>query len=321
MRIKDIGELGLIKRLSKGIRVDGSVVHGIGDDTAVLEYTKDKYQLFTCDMLLEDVHFTLKTATPFQIGWKALCRNISDIAAMGGIPRFALVSMAIDPDADVKLADGIYKGMKAAAEKFGVNIVGGDMARSKKLVIDVSLIGEVEKSKLVTRDGARVGDMIYVTGPVGGSKKGKHLTFTPRVKESRAIVAKVKPTAMIDISDGLLLDLGRILDRSGVGAVIYEESVPVSNAAESFDKAVTDGEDFELLFTLPLGKNGDRHYFPVENEGKIVSVPIFPTLPLGKIASVPIFQIGRITKKNEGFRLIRPDGSIKIIGALGYVHF
>ena len=303
MRVKDIGEIKLIERLSKGIRLDSSVVKGIGDDTAVIKWTKDKHLLFTCDMLVEDVHFKAKSATPFQIGWKALGRNISDIAAMGGIPKYALISIAARPESDVKFLDGIYKGIKAIARKFNVNIVGGDMAHARKAVIDISLIGEVEKKNLTMRSGAKDGDYIFVTGSIGGSQKGKHLKFMPRLEEARRLVKNYKPNSMIDISDGLLLDLWRILEKSKAGAFVFESFVPLSKAAASFDKAVSDGEDFELLFTVP----------PKE-AGRLIKNG------LGRGAA-PVTMIGRVTEKARGLCVIRTDGSVESIEPKGYLHF
>ena len=307
MQIKDIGEINLIKRLSKGIRLDKSVIRGAGDDTAVINWTKGKYLLFTSDMLIEDTHFkrglTPFCATPFQIGWKTLGRNISDIAAMGGTPRYALVSIGLNPRSPVSLADGIYKGLKALADRFGVNIVGGDTARSDKLVIDISLIGEVERKNLVTRGGAKKGDVILVTGSIGGSIKGKHLNFIPRVEEARRLVKNFRINSMIDISDGLELDLWRILDASKAGARIYQNAIPLSKDAGSFARAMTEGEDFELLFTMTVGEA--RRFFRT------------------KLADMktPVTLIGEILHRKYGYKLIKPDGSIMTLGPKGYLHF
>src|SRR3989338_3999288 len=123
MKLRDLDEIGLIKRLAKNFCLDRSVIKGSGDDTAVIRWTKDKYLLFTCDMVIESVHFDLKKASPFQIGWKALGRNISDIAAMGGVPKYAVVSLGIDPELNISVADGICKGLKNLADRFGVSIV------------------------------------------------------------------------------------------------------------------------------------------------------------------------------------------------------
>lgn len=302
-RIKDIGEIGLIKRVVKGLRLDKSVVRGVGDDTAVIKWTKDKYLLFTCDMLIEDVHFKLNKAKPFQIGWKAIARNVSDIAAMGGIPRYALVSAGMNPDTKISFAEDLYKGIKAAADEFDINIVGGDTSRATKLTIDVSLIGEVEKDKLIVRSGARPGDLILVTGTLGGSMKGKHLNFMPRLKEIRAILKTFKINSMIDISDGLALDLWRILDESEAGGRIYQTAIPVSKDAGSFKNALYDGEDFEILFTMNAKEAGR-----------------FFRTGLDKIG-IPVSLIGEITDKRYGYKLITEDGGIKDLKPKGYLHF
>jgi len=303
MRIKDLGEIKLIERVTRGIRLDKGVVKGVGDDTAVIKWTKDKYLLFTCDMLLEDVHFKLKRATPFQIGWKALCRNISDVAAMGGMAKYALVSAALPADLPVSTAEGIFKGIKKAASKFGVNIVGGDTSRSGKIVIDISLIGEVEKKNLVMRSGAKPGDVILVTGSLGGSIKGKHLRFTPRAEEARSLVKKFKINAMIDISDGLQLDLWRMLKDSGCGARIYEPLIPRSKDAGSVEDAIAGGEDFELLFTMSPGE----------------ARRLFKTMPFR--SKTPLSLIGKITDRGDGYYMVKGDGTKKKLGPEGYLHF
>ncbi len=303
MKIGDVGEIGVITRIAKGIRSDRSVVRGIGDDAAVIKWTKDKYLLYTCDMLIEDVHFKLSKATPAQIGWKALAVNISDIAAMGGVPKSALVSIGINPGLPVSFVDGLYRGIKKIARMFKVNIVGGDTNNSKKLVIDISLIGEVEKSNLVTRRGALPGDVIMITGALGGSIKGRHLEFIPRLRESRRLVKKFKINSMIDVSDGLILDLSRILKASSCGARIYESCIPVSKAAGSFSSAITDGEDFELLFTM--SPNEARRFFKEELAG-------FPAR---------VSLIGEVTKGRDGFKIVTAEGSVKTLKAEGYAHF
>jgi thiamine-monophosphate kinase len=302
-RVKDIGEIGLIRRYANAFRLDRTVKKGIGDDTAVIEWTKDKYLLFTCDMNLEGVHFKLNKATPFQIGWKALARNVSDIAAMGGEPKYALISIGLDPKTPVKTVDGIYKGIKAAADKFGVNVVGGDTSHSGKLVIDISLIGQVEKKNLVGRNGAKKGDAIFVTGEIGGSYKRKHLDFIPRIAEARALVKKYTITSMIDISDGFLLDLSRVLDASRAGARITKSAVPVSRDAVSFDRAVTDGEDFELLFTMR--PEAARDFLKSARPVILESVSL----------------VGEIMDRPYGIRIIEDDGIEKRLSAEGYLHF
>ncbi len=247
--LKDIGEFGLINRLNTLSPKNKAVIKGIGDDTAVLPYTKDKYQLFTTDMMTEDVHFTRRMPAAL-IGRKALACNISDIAAMGGIPTNAVISIGVPGTLPVKFIEDMYKGIQGIAKEFNVSIVGGDTIKSEKIIINIALLGEVEKKYLATRDGAKPGDIIFVTGPLGGSlKSGRHLTFIPRVSQARFLVKNLKPTAMMDISDGLAGDLRHILKQSGVGADIWFDAIPLHKNV-TVEQALTDGEDFELLFTL-----------------------------------------------------------------------
>lgn len=303
MKIKDMGEIGLIKHLAGRTRLDKSVVRGIGDDAAVVKWTKDKYLLLTCDMLVEGVHFRPDTATPYQIGRKALARNVSDIAAMGGVPRYALVSVGIRPGTTLDFADRLYRGITDIARKFGINIVGGDTTRSRKLVIDISLTGEVEKNNLALRSTARPQDMIFVTGAIGGSAKGRHLDFMPRLVEARQLVKDFRINSMIDISDGLLLDLWRILDASKVGARLYEKLVPLSKEAGSFKRAASEGEDFELLFTMGR-KEAERF------------------LKTGlKKSETPVTLIGHVTDRGGGYKLVRKNGKAEAIRPEGYLHF
>jgi thiamine-monophosphate kinase len=303
MRIKDIGEIDLIERLAKGIPLGKTVVEGIGDDAAVIKWRGEALLLFTCDMLIEDVHFRLAEATPFQIGWKALGRALSDVAAMGGRPRYALVSLGIDRRLPVSFLTGVYKGMKTLARRFGVNIVGGDTARSRKLIIDVSAIGEVERSRLVRRGGAKIGDVILVTGSIGGSKKGRHLSFLPRVEEARFLVENHRINAMIDISDGLILDLWRILTASSTGARLYENTIPVSTDAVSLKKAIQEGEDFELLFTMSAREA--RRFF----ETGLTRM------------KTPVTLIGEVMDARYGYRLRTKDGRESRLEPKGYLHF
>jgi len=300
MKIKDLGEIALINRIAKKIRTDRSVVKGIGDDAAVIKWTDSKYLLFTCDMLVEDVHFRRSRATPLEIGRKALARNISDIAAMGGVPRYAVISIGLNAGLSVLTVDGILKGITQLAREFRINIVGGDTVKSAKLVIDVSLIGEVEKKNLVLRSGARPGELIFVTGSIGASQKAKHLNFTPRLEVARGLVKKFKLSSMIDVSDGLFIDLKRILDASSSGARIYQKLVPLSKGASSFEKAVMEGEDFELLFTMS----------PKE------------ALKASRVKlKTPVSLIGSIIDKKLGFGLVDDNGAEKEIKTKGFLHF
>lgn len=298
MLISKIGEFGLIERFRKSIKTDSSVLKGSGDDCAVLEFNKDYYQLFTCDMIVEGVDF-IKKDNLFLVGRKALAVSISDIAACAGIPKHAVVSLGMPKDSTVAFADRIAKGLFTLAKEYKINIVGGDISRADSLTIDVSMLGLVEKNKLVLRGGAKIGDIIMVTGEIGGSYSGKHLKFIPRVKEARFLVENFKINSMIDISDGLIQDLGHILKQSNVGAVIYEVLIPVSKKEKSLSAALSRGEDFELLFTAsrPEAK-------------KILEKD-----------PVNFKAIGEITAKKQGFKLIGRDNKQQTLIKKGYQHF
>jgi thiamine-monophosphate kinase len=298
MRVSKIGEFGLIDRLRKFQNSTPQVVKGIGDDAAVLPFDNRHYLLLTTDMLVEGGHF-LRSMPAEKIGRKALACSLSDIAAMGGVPTFAVVSLGVPTDLDVRFVEKMYTGIRRLAGEFKVSIVGGDTVRSAKIVLNVALLGTVERSRLVCRDGARVGDVIFVSGPLGGSlKSGRHLTFTPRVKEARILVEHFKPTAMMDISDGLVGDLGHILKASGVGAVLEKDRIPVNRRA-TLKQALTDGEDFELLFTL----------------AKPVAHKLMSRHP-GKF-----FAVGEIVPKKDGFRLRDSDGKSQPLTLRSFSHF
>ncbi|MDD5115675.1 MAG: thiamine-phosphate kinase [Candidatus Omnitrophica bacterium] len=249
MYLKDIGEFGLIERFRGKIRTDRSVFMGSGDDCAVLKLDGFRYQLFTCDMIVEDIDFTEKDSMR-DVGRKALGISISDIASCGGIPRHAVISLGLPKNMRLSQAELLAKGVFDLAKKFKINIVGGDISASGKIIIDVSMLGEVEKGKLCLRRGARPGDIIMVTGSFGGSIKGKHLKFIPRLKEARFLADNFKVNSMIDVSDGLIQDLGHILEQSSVGAVLYEGLIPLSREAKNTQEALCSGEEFELLFTV-----------------------------------------------------------------------
>jgi thiamine-monophosphate kinase len=298
MRLTKIGEFGLIERFKKRINLDSSVIKGSGDDCAVIKFNKNKYMLFTCDMIVEGVDFTTRT-NPYLVGRKALAVSISDIAACGGVPAYCLVSLGLKPNSSLELADKIFKGLRDLAREFKINIVGGDISRADKLTIDVSLIGFVEKKYLVLRSQAKVGDKIFVTGSLGGSLKNKHLKFIPRVREARFLVKNFKINSMIDISDGLVQDMGHILKQSNVGAVVYEGLIPKSKQAKSIEDSLYSGEDFELLFSLS------------HKEAKRL---------LAK--NLKVFRpIGEIVDKKQGLRLIDKHSREKQVKARGFRHF
>lgn len=298
MRLKDIGEFGLIKRFVKKIKVDPSVVKGSGDDCAVLRLDKNNYQLFTCDMIVEGVDFK-KTENLKLVGRKALAISISDIAACAGLPVHAVVALGLPKNMRLSQADLLAKGMFDLAKKFNINIVGGDISASDKLIINVSLLGKVEKTKLCLRDGAKAGDMIMVTGSFGGSIKGKHLKFTPRLKEARFLTDNFKINSMIDVSDGLIQDLGHILKQSAKGAILYEKLIPLSKDAASIESALSSGEEFELLFTAKR-----------EEANKII-----------KSSKYRFSVIGEIMPEAFGLRLINGGRRSRLYNKPGYRHF
>lgn len=301
LKISQLGEFGLIELLKKYSFRQKNIIKGIGDDTAVLFLNGQRHLLYTTDMMVEGVHFTKKTL-PHLIGHKAMGCNISDIAAMGGIPTFALVSLGLPKNLSVKFVEELYKGMYELGKKFNVSIVGGDTVASDKIVINVALLGEVACTDLVTRQGAQVGDWIFVTGALGRAwKTDKQFTFTPRVSEARFLVEHFKPSAMIDVSDGLTADLGHILEQSKIGAELYAKEIPLNRGA-SLNDALSDGEDFELLFTLDAGKAKRLMDWQTKNSRWFF-------YPIGKIV------------KPKGLHLIDPDGKKKKILTKGFTHF
>lgn len=248
--VQTIGEFGLIARLARRLLTrDPSVVVGLGDDCAVLECADRKnYLLLTCDPVVEAVHFAPQTP-PRQVGWKAMARNLSDIAAMGGRPRWAVVSIGLRAHTPVRYVKELYDGLQTAARRFGCAVVGGDTTRVRgPMFVVVTLVGEVERQRVALRSGARVGDAVFVTGRFGGAvSSGKHLAFIPRLREARWLMEHFPIHAMLDVSDGLASDLQRLAEASGVGFDIRSASVP---AHGSLRAALCEGEDYELLFTL-----------------------------------------------------------------------
>jgi len=297
-KISDIGEFGLIDQIRKEIKTSQGVVKGIGDDAAVMQSSPGKLILFTTDMLVEGVHFS-KSDSLSSVGRKAICCSVSDIAAMGGIPKYAVVSIGIAGNTPIKKAQQISAGINKAAMEYDVVIVGGDTVKSKKLVINVSIMGEAKKSELITRSGAKVGHQIFVTGKLGGSLTSRrHLTFVPRLEESQYLAKHYKPTAMIDISDGLISDLQHVLDESKAGAVIYETLIPKYRNVK-MKNALCDGEDFELLFTVSK-KRAAR---------------------LIKDENIQVFHIGEILNKEEGLQLVDKKGKREDLTQRGFTHF
>lgn len=251
------GEFGFIDWLRQRTPADARVVVGPGDDTAVLRWPGAPC-LVTTDMLLEGSCFRLAEAGPRLVGRKAMAVNLSDIAAMAGRPVAAVVSVGLPRQGGRTLAEELYAGLRELADAFATAVVGGDTnSWDGPLVVSVTLLGEATGTGPVCRSGARPGDWLFVTGPLGGSILGKHLRFTPRVQEALALHAAVELHAMIDVSDGLAADLHHVCTESGCGAVLQAEAIPIAPAALTLpdgrpplEHALTDGEDFELVFAV-----------------------------------------------------------------------
>lgn len=274
LTLADLGEDALLARLLRGLPTGAGVLTGPGDDCAIIGRPRDRrWLLLKTDCVIEHVHFTSDT-DPRRVGWKALCRAISDIAAMGGEPRHALITVAAPRMQPVAWLDGLYSGIAKAARKFGVAIVGGEMARSPGAIfINVALTGEVERTRCVHRSGGRAGDAIFVTGRLGGSLAGKHLDFTPRLAEARWLAEHFRPSAMMDLSDGLAADLPRLARASGCGFKLDPARLPCTRGCPP-ERALSDGEDYELLFTLQ-----QRYLIDLTSAWKSA----FPRLPLSCI--------------------------------------
>jgi len=250
VKVSRFNEDALIARLTRNLPVAPDVRVGIGSDCAVIGQPRDKVWLvLKTDCVVESVHF-LPGEKPERIGWKALCRAISDVAACGGVPRHALITLVVPCDYSVERLEGVYAGICKAARSFGVSVVGGETSRSTGgFFLNVALTGEVERKCCVSRTGGRAGDRLYVSGRLGGSMRGKHLDFTPRLDEARWLVTHYLPHAMMDISDGLAKDLPRLAAASKCGFVLNEEEIPKTRGC-SLKDAMEDGEDFELLFAM-----------------------------------------------------------------------
>lgn len=244
------GEDALIRRLTAGLPQADDVLTAAGDDCAVVRPPRGRaLQLLKTDCIVEGVHF-LRDTEPKRVGWKAMARVISDIAAMGGMPRHALVTLVLPPELAVSHVEELYAGLRRCAEQFGISIVGGETSRGPLLVVSISLTGSVPQNRCVLRAGAKVDDAICVTGKLGGSLRGHHLDFTPRLAEAQWLAKHFRPHAMMDLSDGLAKDLPRMAEASACSFVLDEGSLPLNEGCTAA-QAWSDGEDYELLIALP----------------------------------------------------------------------
>jgi thiamine-monophosphate kinase len=335
MNIEELGEFGLIERIKRLLPSEnGNVLLGIGDDVAIVRGNGPNVWLATCDVQMEGAHFLRNTVSPRDLGRKALAVNLSDIAATGGIPRYALISLGLPKDLPVEFIDELYAGLRFEAERSGTTIIGGNISRSRLgLFIDIFLLGEAQEGHILLRSGARTGDKIVVTGTLGDAAAGAALLLDPllpatdayaarartrfnlpaaRLKESGIIASSHAASAMIDISDGLAGDLQHICNRSGVGAIIYTDRLPVEKEnrdlskrvkGDELDFAVFGGEDYELLFTVA--------------KEKAPSLAEKITAETG----TPVSIIGEILPASDGRRLVLPDGMEIPLEARGWDHF
>lgn len=323
MKVSDLGEFGLIDLLANmAAGGDEQLLVGIGDDAAAWKGDAS-IQLATVDSLIQGVHFPTEIASWQEIGWKALAVNLSDIAAMGGIPRYGLVSLALPPDTEVDDVTALYTGMLELAKKHKVTIVGGDISNAPMVIINVTVLGNSPQNKILTRSSAKPGELIAVTGYLGAAAAGlemltRKLGFdpdaadrfrqaffkpTPRITEGQLLSEQWVKTA-IDISDGLLADLNHICRASKVGAQIDADRVPVEPAVKTafgdkaLELALTGGEDYELLFTA---------------SAEVIE-------KVKQAAHCPISAIGEITA-GEGITVVDSRGKPVNVGRAGWEHF
>jgi len=299
LRIRDLGEDALVARVAALCPTAPGLATGPGDDCAVIDRNgRGPFELLKTDAIVEGVHF-LPDAPPRQVGWKALARVASDFAAMGGRPEHALVTLAIAADRPVAWVEDLYKGLRRCAELCACSIAGGEttgLPPGAPTLVSVSALGTAARRRLVLRSGGKPGDILAVTGRLGGSlKSGRHLCFEPRLEQAAWLVGASahRPRAMMDLSDGLAMDLPRLARASGCGFEINPESIP-RHRDSSIDQALGDGEDYELLMAVEPGK-----WKRLATDWKHV-FPRFALTRIGQLAEAPI-QSGTLAGGWEHF--------------------
>jgi len=295
MNLREVGEDRLLDQLLPKLPRNRKVIVGAGDDCAVVKSAgRAKLQLFKTDCLVENIHFT-KKSPPELVGWKAMARPLSDFAAMSGVPEFALVTLIVPSKTTLAWVKKMYRGIEKAARAFHVGVVGGETSDIRgPAVISVNLAGFVEKGRWVGRAGGKPNDDLFVTGRLGGSLRGRHLQFVPRIVESRWLTKNFPIHAMMDLSDGLGADLPRLARASRVGFEVDEAALPLNPACTTM-QAISDGEDYELLFAIS----------PKDSRSLLTRWrKQFPNLPLTRI--------GRLNRKSKVENRKFPRG---------YVHF
>lgn len=332
MRLYEVGEFALIEALTRGLPQRKEVVLGVGDDAAVLKMDGSKYLIATCDMMVEEVHFSLRYSSFFQIGWKAMASSLSDIAAMGARGLFALCSIGLKPAMSDDEVQQIYQGLLSLAKRHEVSIVGGDTVSSPKgLVVDLTLLGETSDRRFIPRSGAQDGDALFLSGFTGRAQAGldllmsgdpydfnekflmdAHLLPIPRCEEGLFLASRPELSSMIDISDGLCGDLGHLCLKSGLGAKLWEDNLPVAPTLREFchlrglsplDYILFGGEDYELLFTASMKAAED-----LLREWK-------------QRFSLSLSLIGQMDSRVKGIELVSGDGQARPLPLKGYQHF
>lgn len=342
MKVSAIGEFGLIERIRGLLPRASDALFGIGDDCAALRPTAGRDLLLTTDLLVDRVDFTRQTITPFRLGRKAMGVSLSDIAAMGGLPRAALITLALPSDEDTEFVEELYRGLQEEGARHGVEIIGGDLSASPTLMIGITLVGEVEPGKAVRRSGAKPGDQIWITGQLGASAAGlaalkagfrlredqveapselsadvkeairvaieRHFCPIPRVREGRALAEAGVASAMIDLSDGLASDLRHLCRESGVSARIREDRIPVDPVASAIGRHL--GKE-PLSMALEGGEDFEL-LFTSSSE----PIDILDILSDG----VKVTAVGEVEEEGQGCLLERRGGAaVPLTG--GYDHF
>lgn len=310
MNLREVGEDRLLDQLRPLLPLNRDVILGSGDDCAIVKSgTPDRLHLLKTDCLVEQIHFTRQTR-PESVGWKAMARPLSDFAAMSGVPQFALVTLIVPSATGLAWVKKLYQGIGKTARAFGVAVVGGETSRTKgPAAISITVTGFVEKKRWVGRAGGKVNDEIFVTGRLGGSLRGGHLKFVPRIAESRWLTENFRIHAMMDLSDGLGADLPRLARASKVGFKIDPQTLPL-NPGCTIRQAISDGEDYELLFAIA----------PKDSRSLL-------SRWRKKFPDVPLTRIGRLNRKPARSASRSDAGGSKIGNRKskelprGYVHF
>ena len=295
MKLREIGEDRLLNQLLPDLPLAKAVVSGPGDDCAVVK-TCDRlnFLVLKTDCVVAGVHF-LATANALDVGWKAMMRPLSDFASTSAVPQFALITLIAPEQTKVEWVDELYRGLRRAAKRFKVSIVGGETSGIPgPVAISVSVVGFVERDRCVSRRGGKVGDDLFVTGRLGDALKRKHLQFVPRIAESRWLTKNFSIHAMMDLSDGLGADLPRLARASRVGFAIAMENLPLARGAK-IDDAISEGEDYELLFAI-----SPRDRSRLEREWR------------KKFRKLPLTRIGSLSRLSTKTNQLLPRG---------YVHF